>query len=306
MKISIPIPGEKKALKEALDKAEKKYGKLPKAEEKRIKKQVHQKSKRRATLLALAGAIGIGAGAVALPPAARAIGEAQRQNNQKSKEVWREKYRIEPLSADQTEKSNEEQTRTSLGEKQVNQLKDKDDVVNYLKELYIEQYQTQTNTDNDTLNVDDIHIYEPTYENYIYQDMNTGELITHGDYPEETRKKLDENGVIYQAIVEDTKVYKVTDKNDDIIDCVTYQDKEGKRVPVKLTIGYKYGEEQNEDVLSNMGTVVQDGWEYWKHFGEEAEKQNLIKSVDELRKNNELIYTNNNQSKEDESELWGR
>ena len=123
----------------------------------------------------------------------------------------------------------------------------------------------------------------------MYKNKDTGEIITHGDIPNETEQHLKTDKVEYE-IIENVEVYKVVNKNDgQIIDCVTLQNKEGKSIPVKVRVGNQY-EKEYISVLEDMGMVIPKGINYYEHYEEQNDlpKREFIKAVEELEKNTKV------------------
>lgn len=83
-------------------------------------------------------------------------------------------------------------------------------LLEYWKDLYIQSYKESTGED---LNVEDIDV-KLSNQNYIYV-LDNGQMVTHGNYPAETEKLLDEDERIYDAKY-NVDIYQVTYKDQKI------------------------------------------------------------------------------------------
>lgn len=103
-------------------------------------------------------------------------------------------------------------------EDQVESLKNEDDVLNYMKDFYIEEYEKETG--DQTLTTKNTKM-TATKQNYIYINNETGEFITHGLTPAVTGQKLKEKGINYSSMDNVTiyKIEKIEGEDIETIDC---------------------------------------------------------------------------------------
>lgn len=161
----------------------------------------------------------------------------------------------------------------------------KQDIMNFLNDFYIEGYRKETG--DNTITAKDIIITGPKNQNFVYVNQETGKMITHGSYPEQTEQKLKNDGVSY-TIKSDVNVYRVENqKEGKVIDCITLQEKDGKMVPVAVIVGDQY-DEPYKSALEKMGTVIPDGLKYAESVDRNKEndkivdKEKLKKDLEEL------------------------
>lgn len=277
------IQGEKYKIKQAIREEIEKNGPVSDERKREIAKQVHKKEKRRVMIGVLAGAIGLaGIGAIGVktlnqPEESRTNKESTQDIDDKTNE-FKEGLKV---SSEELDKNNNEKETDEI-KKAVDKLENKEDVLNFLKDMYIEEYEKQTG--DEKLTTDDISI-SYNYENYVYVNSETGELITHGEKPAETEQLLKNDGVSY-GTKDDVKVYKVRTKSGEVLDCITLGNKDGETIPVKVTIGEQYGK-TNDSILVNMGTTIPDGIEYYENIEKDENsriiaKRKFIKSLEEM------------------------
>lgn len=151
--------------------------------------------------------------------------------------------------------------------------------------MYIEQYEKETGDTKRT--TEDIKFKGKTNQDYIYVNQETGEMITHGEKPEETEQKLKKDGISYKR-KGDIDIYKVMDKDGKGIEGITLQIKDGEKVPVKVILADQYDNKKNPFILVKMGRVVPDGLDYAKYL-EKGDKDDIavskaqfLKVVEEL------------------------
>lgn len=275
MKRKIPIPGEKAAMRKALEDAKDKYGSLTRNQIIRIKKHVHKKMVRKAWLGAT-GFLSIAAIFGGVKVLTSGDDKTPTETHERSTE-----YIVEPESKDGHESFTERyhvETAKSI-EDQIKNLSDKDELLDYIKEQYIEARNEKIGQDD--LSADDIKIIS-NYENILFQNPETGELITHGDNPEQTQENLRNQGINVIGFGDNERVYKVQTNEGKIIDCITMQNIDGKSTPIKVMDGNNY--QNYESVLAEMGDVIPTGIELYTHFDDkpeyrEVEEQNFIKAI---------------------------
>ncbi len=256
------IPGEKKKLKE---KEEDLGRKLTKKE--RI--QLHKKAKRAFIVKSI---LGIGVAASVVAGGVKVLGPGEEGKNPQIEST-------ESIEPSNEVKDFKEQYRVSLNsiEQEVDSLETKDDVLNFIKDKYIENYEQQTG--DTTLTTKDIEI-APSHENYVYIDESTGEIITHGENPYEAEAELDENGVSYSINNDGIRTYKVwkLDKenreNREVMDCMTIEN--GERV--RVIPGESYNQMKNyKSVLAEMSPeewkVISTALDYHANFDNDKETE---------------------------------
>lgn len=212
------IPGEKNMLKTK----ENELGRKLTRKERRIE---HQKAKRKfiiGTILGLGGALTVAGGVKAIGEHTEAKNDIQAELETEENLSFSEKYAVS------VEQLNHEETPKKNIEEEIEQLENKQEILNYIKNMYIESYEEQTG--DNTLTTADIKI-KVGHESYIYMDNNTKEIITHGEKPDLTIQMLEENNVSYSAENCDLeKIYKVYGKDGKIIDCMTFDGEEATKV----------------------------------------------------------------------------
>ncbi len=140
-----------------------------------------------------------------------------------------------------------------------NQLETVEEVDEFLKDIYIEQYKKKTG--DTTRTTKDIEFKYKTNQNYVYVNQETGKIITHGETPNQVEQKLKEDGISYK-IQHDVDIYRVMDKNGKELEGITLQSKDGKTVPVKVILGDQYDNKQDTSILAKMGMVMPYGFHY--------------------------------------------
>ena len=196
----------------------------------------------------------------------------ENENNKQDKtQEFKEKYKVNENDLVQNE---------SEVKKEVNELQNGDDVLSYLKNMYIEKYEEKTG--DETLTTADIKIIQDS-QKYVYVDSQTGDIITHGEIPGETEKALTENNISYD-IKNDVKTYQVQNLQGQTIDMVTIGYKDGQTIPVKVIPGNQYNEMKDYDsILDEMGTIIPDGIEYMSNFENEDAKNKFINAIEEVQ-----------------------
>lgn len=285
------IPGEKYKIKQAIREEIEKNGPISDKRKKEIAKQIHKKEKRKVMIGILAGAIGLaGIGVVGTKmlnqPEEPRTKQEENQQPGKGNNDFKEGYRVNEEDLKNFKSKYKEKSET---EKLVDKLEDKEDVLNFLKDMYIEEYEKQTGDEN--LTTEDITITY-NYENYVYVNDKTGEIITHGEQPLETEQALKKDGISY-SIKDNVKVFKVKTKTGETIDCMTLGSKDGKSIPVKVALGEKYGQSK-DSVLASIGTIIPDGIEYCENMKKDENskaiaKQKFIKSLEEKNQQEQEI-----------------
>lgn len=156
------------------------------------------------------------------------------------------------------------------------------EVLKFLKNEYIEQYEkkmgeSELTTENIKFNV--------SYQDYVYVDTKTGEMITHGEKPYDTMAMLEREGISYET-KQNVKVYelhydgKIMDAMALKIDPVRDEmgnpilDENGKMkkeiIPVKVTMGGLRYQPFEASTLMEMGEVIAKGITYAENIENEA------------------------------------
>lgn len=158
----------------------------------------------------------------------------------------------------------------------VDHLKTEQDVKDFLNDIYIDE------TGDDTLKKEDIEISGPHNQDFVYVNKKTGDMITHGEYPDEVKKKMKKNGISYTSSPDDVDVYRVKHKNGKVIDCMTLQSKDKKTEPVRVIIGDQC-DEPYESILVKLRNIIPAGLQYAK-FIETDQTSNKVVSKEKLKK----------------------
>lgn len=232
---------------------------------KKQKQKARRKAKRRIIIGGIIAALGITGIAIVknkLLPEGKESHQpnitTEKENNFKAKYKVKEEY----LRKNESE-----------AEKEVKQLENDQEVLAYLKNMYIEKYEEKTG--DDTLKTNDIKIIQGS-QNYMYIDTQTGDYISHGEFPNDTEKALKENNVLYE-IAYNIETFKVQNRDGKTIDMETVAHE-------KVIPGNQYNEMKNyESVLEELGTVIPNGVEYMYDMENEEKKEEFIKSIQELK-----------------------
>ena len=262
-KRKILIPGEKKKIKEEFAKARKEQGPLTSEQKKEIAKQVHKKMKKRATVVALLAALGITTVGVGV----KAIEEPKQSSTSEQTKEFKETYTVSTKSTPVISNSKTKQEQIA---EIVNNLESKEDILHFLKDKYIEQY--EKNTGDSTLTTEDIKLIA-NYENYVFIDKNTGNMYLHGETPDVTEQKLKNEEISYTS-QDNVKVYKVI-KDNKVIDCITLQSKDGKNVPITVNSI----DNQSPSILKYMGESIPKGIDYAENIEDDLAKKQFINAL---------------------------
>lgn len=248
----------------------------------RIKEIFQKMPKKLRRGLAIGGTI---AATTSLAVGCGAEKDAQEANNikveQESNFKDQIKYDVEKEANQATEQSNVEKA---------NQLKTAEEVKEFLKDVWIEQYKEKTG--DTAVSAKDIEIPSVSYQDYVYINEKTGEIITHGEKPEETEQKLKRDGISYTT-EDDVQVYKIVKVNEKgeeekVLDCITLQSKDGKTVPAKVILGDQYEDKEYTSIIAEMGMVIPCGVDYAGNLekGNENDiavgKKEFVKAVQEF------------------------
>ncbi len=169
-------------------------------------------------------------------------------------------------------------------EEEINKLKTPEEVLEYLKNEYIEAYEKITG--DKELNTGNIEIIYKKSQSYVYENIDTGEIITHGDCPAITEEILKENGVNYISHELEYPIYEIFSKGN-CIDAMTYRNEERAKdkVPVKAYEGNEYDkmEKNANSVLIEMENVMNKGIEFYEDTENDSVKRDFVEAIKEYR-----------------------
>jgi len=205
----------------------------------------------------------------------------------------------------------ENKTKILTEEEKIDNLSSKTEALNYLKEMYIKEYNEVNGTD---YSIDDITFYTNN-QNYVY---DIGDVyVTHGATPAIVENKLKEDGFDYD-IVRNVKIYTVYEKEtkealdsisikatglEDVVlgdeyingkkidferDNVLKDMCEPVRYGIDLALGLEYGESESDIVLRKG--VLKEAVNEYKEY-----KEKVGKAVDEFYEQEEQNKAQNNE-----------
>ena len=251
-----------------------------KSTKKKNKKQNKKQNKLWKKIKKWLAALGIGVGVTTL---AISAGEATKTNEpviekpNDEKDEFKEGLKVENL---ETIKTNKEKIT-----EEIENLKTPEEVLAYLKNLYIEEYENKTG--DTSLTTEDIEINMLENSTYEYKDINTREIITHGDYPQVTEDNVLENGTQFESEKQQNPVYMIKNiETRKTIDGMTYYTDENKeKVFVKAYDGNYYNEMKENDitVLKDLNDVIIEGMEVWENS--EKDRTSFVEAVEKYTAN---------------------
>ncbi len=199
---------------------------------------------------------------------------------------------------------------------EIDGLKTKDDVLKYLKNAYIEEYEAVTGDDKLTTN--DIKIvYSP--QNYEYE-LNEGTIVSHGSTPAVTEDAIRASGNTIKSINYDTNYYTVYKKMNnensyEVIDCMKFgKDENFNEISIPVIPGDRYNEMKDgyTSVLNNIAPIVKSSFRLMDVIENSNDveinnaKEKLTDSIEEHKSNKaqNLVSQENIQNNEiEENEL---
>ena len=209
------------------------------------------------------------------------------ENLQNTKDEWRNSIKVD--DKDYTIETEKEE---SIEEKEINELESKEDVLNYFKNMYIEEYEKATG--DDKLTTADIQI-QTSSQNYVYE-LDDGTIVTHGDLPANTESAIKNDGHEYTDL-QNKLVYKVSRVDDGtVLDAATANGDEMR----KVVIGDKYSEMKDYDsILSKMGPITRDIYQLMNSIEDTradstGTKADLIEHVLDYNQNNRTVEQTEN------------
>lgn len=172
-------------------------------------------------------------------------------------------------------------------EKAVEQLKSKADIEAFLKNMYIEQYEKITG--DETLTTADIKFDFNNWQDYVFVNQETGEIVTHGQNPDITKSKLEGN----YTTKENVNVLKVYNNNGQVIDAVTMKNIEGQYVAVQVNVADElnnYNSVLANSNDENLANIINKGLQYAEKIEDKTQqasaKQQFIQELEEADKGN--------------------
>lgn len=283
-----------------------------------------RKARRKATVLALVGALGIGGvGGYTLGTRdAKILGitegekgrveinmdEVKEDVNISNEKENRDKHSIfvdgikySPSESDT--KDTDEPTPEEKIAEEIKGLDSAEEIDAYLANMYIEAYEQQTG--DEKLNTSDIRISQNS-ESYVYV-LDDGQIVSHGDLSYETEKQIEADGKSHDEVRRDVKIYSVelTETGETIDEMTTKLE--------RVIPGENYTNMWNYDsVLVDMGEIIQKafrlkellkelesnpGNEYIEGVYENTQEE-LVESVVEYNKGKTTPTIEENQEKE--------
>ncbi len=259
--------------------------KLTKEEKEKIMQNVARRTKRRTVRNALfAGIAGLtifGGGAKLVKALNPGDSPSIETTKEETKNDANKDFR-ENMSVDESEYiyQNEE-------EKEIKEIENADDALNYFKNMYIEEYEKETG--NDKLTTEDIKI-SLSSQNYIYV-LDDGTIVTHGNFPYNTEDAIKTDGHSYTS-EQDKKVYEIILKeNNKIIDACIHKNEEMQRV----IPGDNYSEMKDyESILSKFGPITSDIYKLIDAYNSSSKnisaiKEKLLNHVNDYKNNNKDV-----------------
>lgn len=165
-------------------------------------------------------------------------------------------------------------------ENEVEELETPEEVLNYIKDMYIEEYEKIT--EDQELTTEDIGIML-SKQNYVYK-RDDGLLVTHGETPYATERAIKEDGYSYKD-TEIDEVYTVRLKDSNkVIDAMTINNS----VAEKVIPGDNYNEMKDYvSTLAELNQIIPAGFDYMEEleFGNQGEtaKDNLINAIKDMQ-----------------------
>lgn len=187
-------------------------------------------------------------------------------------------------------------------EAEIDEINSKEDVLNWLKDAYIDKYEEITGKD-------DLAVYSIEIQHKNVPAMyktSDGQYVTTEESPMATEKMLDSKGISYEKYNADS-VYKVCIANNgNIIDCA----KKGVDGYHDVIVAEYYEEmkQSNNSVLSKMGDVTSKSFELYDYYIQLEEKgghnefiENIIKQTKENLKEKYRAVFQDTQTQEEQS-----
>lgn len=286
-----------KKIKEEIRRKEKIKGRrLDPRERARIKERVFRRIRTRATMFGIVGVLGVGGvvGINKIKDGPKELNQAIETDVGTAHDEFTKKLNIEIPE----ELIDEERTEIRH---EIQELKTSDEILNYVKEIYVEQYNENNNTD---IGIENIKFYKESDNKVFYEDEN-GILryCTEKEYEEMGHTGIDGNLPMITATItngEDKINEKVGQKqNGEIVNIY------GKDEIV---------EKDEETTLTQLGRVVLTGINYMTAKGQEANtwdvkkkyEDRFVNAIAEYReqKNPEKENIANNEKQQEDDERY--
>lgn len=167
------------------------------------------------------------------------------------------------------EKFENEKVEQKAVEDEIKALKTPEEVLQYLKNMYIEQYEEMTG-DKDLTTAD---IELDVYLKNLYKVENK----SNQEYLSTTAEP-------------NVKVYQVKNTKKNVIDCVSLESEDGKTVPFEVIMSTSIDSPIDNSVLATMGTAIPEGLNYVETMEQSNEndrvdsQRKFIKAVKEFQK----------------------
>lgn len=196
---------------------------------------------------------------------------------------------------------------------EIDGLKTKDDVLRYLKNAYIEEYEAVTG--DDKLTTSDIKIvYSP--QNYEYE-LNEGTIVSHGTTPAVTEDAIRASGNTIKSINYDTNYYTVYKKMNsensyEVFDCIKFgKDENFNEISIPVIPGDRYSEMKDGyiSVLNNMAPIVKNAFRLMDVIENSNDveinnaKEKLTDSIEKNKSQNIVTQENIQNNEIEENEL---
>ncbi len=270
---------------------------LTKAQEKSVARKVVKREKRKRMLAAIGLTALVSGGTVALlNPGTKGVeqnkneitvdvGEAEKNikiKNLGDREVFIEGIKV---SNEKLEEINDTTLEDTVV-KEVESKKTPEDVLNYLKDIYIQEYNNEYKTNFDRSNVSEIH--RTREDNGLYlvkdRDQNGNDIMRYNNEYDSKEDKVDISGGLIKVVVtdENSKIIQevLNDGNNNYTGIANYDNKALEKVEKIIDTGITW-----EDSINNQKTdsKIKRGY-----------KRNFIKSIVEYKENQiEEIKTGN-------------
>lgn len=178
---------------------------LTKEEKQKIIKKHANIAKRKVTATVLAATIGITGFVSGFAVGRLTAGDEQKESvTTTTKEDFKDGLKVEP-STQTPEQEQEVDEVLEQVKKEINGLDSKEDILDYFKQLYAQEYEEVMGK---SISASSVKILQ-TEQSYVYQ-LEDGQIVTHGDYPAITEGKIEADGLSHER-ADARKVYIVKD-----------------------------------------------------------------------------------------------
>ena len=272
-----------------------------KQDRRKIIEATGKKTRRKIAALILAGAIGVGALAL------NSCTENSKDDTSPAKGVGRDSF-VESLVVDLDETTINEK---SPIESEIESLQNTDQVLNFLKETYANEYKEILGK---TIDPSNLKISASNQSN-IYKTSN-GDYVSHGNSPIITENAIYSSGasIVNGGYKTDGTMYKIS-LNDQIIDAFMKIQEDGKTLEnTKVIPGDNYSEMKDyTSVLAKLGDVTIEGFELMDLMNQlekdpgngylkqcvNSSKEDLVNYMENYKNNQQLTKVQNTATIED-------